>query len=408
MIPNDRHPATVGMAFLALALGLAVLIGCAVPEKRVVQQVPAFHHPRFSDDMGYDGLLHSIQKSLDYLGMKPPDKSYAFGEDTYSAAHLIRSLEKFRDFIQTRPSDHALREFIRSNYRVYRSVGNDASRDVLFTGYYEPFLEGSLQKSDIYRFPVFGLPEDLIKIDLSVFSDKYAGETLTARLADGMIVPYYDRREIEAEGVLNDTAPVLAWLKDSVELFFLQIQGSGRIYLDNGRVINVHYAASNGRPYRSIGKLLIDEGKIPRSEMSMQRIKQYLEAHPEEKEEILFYNPSYVFFKIEEDGPLGYLDVKLTPGRSIALDRRLFPLPSLAFIETEKPLVDGSGRIIGWEKFRRFVVSQDTGGAIRGPGRSDLFWGNGKYAEIAAGHMQHTGQLYLLVLKPESSADIRP
>jgi membrane-bound lytic murein transglycosylase A len=408
MTIHHRFSVSPKMLACILALGLALATGCAVPEKEPVYRVPAFRHPHFSDDMGYDGLLHGIQTSLAYLSLKPPEKSFTFGEDTYSAAHLIRSLETFRDFIQTRPTERDLRQFIRSRYRVYRSAGKDGNRVVLFTGYYEPFLKGSSQKSDIYSVPVFGLPDDLIKIDLSMFSDKYAGEILTARLANGTIVPYYDRREIEAGGVLEDTAPVLAWLEDVVDLFFLQIQGSGRIYLDNGRVLNVHYAASNGRPYRSIGKLLIDEGKIPRSEMSMQRIKQYLQAHPEEKADILYHNPSYVFFQIEEDGPLGYLDVKLTPGRSIAVDRRLFPLPALAFIEAEKPVVDGSGRIIGWENFSRFVVSQDTGGAIRGPGRSDLFWGNGEYAEIAAGHMQHRGSLYLMVLKPEKSASASP
>jgi membrane-bound lytic murein transglycosylase A len=217
-------------------------------------------------------------------------------------------------------------------------------------------------------------------------------------------LPYYDRRQIEKDELLEGRAPVLAWLKDPVDLFFLQIQGSGRIFLDDGSVLNVHYDSTNGKPYRSIGKLLIDEGKIPKSEMSMQQIRSYLRNHPEERDTILFHNPSYVFFKLEPDGPIGYLQVKLTPGRSIAVDYRLFPLPALAYIEAEKPLVGGDGEIIRWERFSRFAVSQDTGGAIRGPARSDLFWGNGTYAEIAAGHMQHEGQLYFLVLKPDKTA----
>ena len=135
--------------------------------------------------------------------------------------------------------------------------------------------------------------------------------------------------------------------------------------------------------------------------MSMQKIREYLNHHPEEIEEILNYNPSYVFFKLVEDSPLGCLNVKLTPGRSIALDRRIFPLPSLAFIEAKKPLVSADGQIREWTDFSRFVSSQDTGGAIRGPGRADLFWGNGKYARIAAGYMQHTGKLYFLILKQD-------
>ena len=133
----------------------------------------------------------------------------------------------------------------------------------------------------------------------------------------------------------------------------------------------------------------------------MQKIRAYLYDYPEEAETVLNYNPSYVFFKIEEDGPIGYLEVKLTPGRSIALDRRLFPLAGLAFIKTHKPLINSSGKIYKWSAFSRFVLNQDTGGAIKGPGRGDLFWGDGTYAEIAAGHMQHHGTLYFLVLKPD-------
>ncbi|PQP33915.1 transglycosylase, partial [Desulfobacteraceae bacterium SEEP-SAG9] len=137
------------------------------------------------------------------------------------------------------------------------------------------------------------------------------------------VTPYHDRREIDNENVLAGKARTIAWVKDPIDLFFLQIQGSGKIYLDNGHTIHIHYHTSNGRAYRSIGKLLIDEGKIPRSEMSMQAIRMYLHTHPEEVQTILNYNPSYIFFKIEDDGPIGYIGEKLTPGRSIAVDWRI-------------------------------------------------------------------------------------
>jgi len=216
------------------------------------------------------------------------------------------------------------------------------------------------------------------------------------------VVPYYERSAIDTEGVLEGRAEVLAWVEDPVDIFFLQIQGSGKVYLDNGEVINVGYQTTNGQPYRSIGKLLIDEEKISVEEMSMQKIREYLHNHPEEIDTVLNHNPSYVFFTIEPDGPLGNINVKLTPGRSIALDRRIFPKAALAFIQTEKPVIDSTGQIHSWLPFTRFALNQDTGGAIRGPGRADLFWGNGPYAEIAAGHLKHTGELYFLVLKPDS------
>ena len=384
-----------------VVLLIVLISGCAGPKDRGLYSLSTMSYPRFADDLGFDGLEHSILKSIEHLNKFPPEKIFMFDKDSYSASHMIKSLQTFLDFVHTKPSDKELKRFIKSNFKVYKSVGNGWRKHVLFTGYYEPLLQGSLYKTEEYRYPILARPEDLMRIDLSLFSTKFEGEKIVGRYDQETIVPYYDRREIEQEGVLDGKTEVLAWVNDPVDLFFLQIQGSGKILLDSGQSLNVHYHETNGQPYRSIGKLLIEQEKIPKSEMSMQKIREYLKEHPEEVDDILNYNPSYIFFKTEEDGPLGYLEVKLTPGRSIAVDRRLFPLPALAFIKTQKPIIDGSGQIIRWIDFGRFVVSQDTGGAIRGPARSDIFWGNGIYAEIAAGHMQHKGNMYFLVLKPE-------
>ncbi len=364
-------------------------------------RIESSDYPEFSDDMDYDGLEHGVLQSILYLNKVPAARTFRFGKDVFDAAHMIRSMEHFLHFIQTKPSKQQLRKYINSNYLVYKSVGSGNPGQVLFTGYYEPLLEGSTEKSTEYRFPIYARPSDLTAIDLSLFLPAFKGKKIIGRYTDQTVVPYYDRSEIEYKGALEGKTAAIAWLKDRVDLFFLQIQGSGKIYLDNGDILHVHYHGTNGRPYRSIGKLLIDTGKIPREEMSMQKIRAYLYDYPEEAETVLNYNPSYVFFKIEEDGPIGYLEVKLTPGRSIALDRRLFPLAGLAFIKTHKPLINSSGKIYKWSAFSRFVLNQDTGGAIKGPGRGDLFWGDGTYAEIAAGHMQHHGTLYFLVLKPD-------
>jgi len=283
---------------------------------------------------------------------------------------------------------------------VYRSTGRETDGQVLFTGYYEPFLNGSLNSSARYAWPLYELPDDLVTVDLGLFSDKFKGEKITGRLSGKTVVPYWERKDIEKSAALRGKARVLAWVDDPVDLFFLQIQGSGKIRLDTGPVINVHYHGSNGRPYRSVGNLLIKRGLIPKQDMSMQRIREYLKAHPNQMDEILNYNPSYVFFKTEPDGPIGSIGVPLTPGRSVAVDRRIFPPTSLVFIQTRKPLVDSNNRITSWDHFSRFALNQDTGGAIVGPGRTDIFWGNGPYAEMAAGHLQHTGNLYFLVLKP--------
>ncbi len=365
-------------------------------------KLPPKLYPEFFDDMGFDGLEHGILQSISYLKKVSPEKQFNFGQDSYDAGHLIKSLEQFLRFIKSGHTIQELQKFVSSNYLVYRYLMKREPVDVLFTGYYEPFLNGSLNKTDNFRFPVYALPNDLKTIDLSLFSSKYKEHKIVGRYTDEPeFVPYFERSEIDELNPLEKKAECLAWVNDKIDLFFLEIQGSGIIYLDNGEKINVHYHASNGRPYRAIGKLLIDQEKILREEMSMQKIREYLSKNPEEIQDILNYNPSYIFFKLEEDGPFGCIGVKLTPGRSIALERKLFPSAALAFIEVQKPLLDGDGNIIEWTDFKRFVLNQDTGGAIRGPGRADLFWGNGTYAEIAAGHMRHKGSMYFLVLKPE-------
>ena len=386
---------------------ILVIFGCAEVTKKpgkdnAMEEISSWSYPDFSDDMGYDGLEHSISKSLAYLNKIPADREFVFGQDRYTAGHLIVSIQQFADFIEEQPTAEELNEYIQANYRVYRSVGRDGWGEVLYTGYYEPHLRGSRFRTEEYQFPIYTKPDDLITIDLALFNEKYNGQRIIGRFTEETVVPYHERSEIDTDGALEGKAEVLAWVADPVDVFFLQIQGSGKVYLDDGDVINVHYHTTNGQPYRSIGKLLIDEEKITVEEMSMQKIREYLNNHPEEMDAVFNYNPSYVFFKIEPEGPLGNINVKLTPGRSIALDRFIFPKGALVFIQTEKPVVDSAGQIHSWQPFSRFALNQDTGGAIRGPGRADLFWGNGPYAEIAAGHLKHIGELYFLVLNPDS------
>jgi membrane-bound lytic murein transglycosylase A len=388
----------------AIALGMVLLLsGCApVKTSTVTETPPALvklspsAYPALADDLNYEGLHHCIQMSLSYLKKLPLDRAFAFGPDSYTAAHLIRSLEVFQDFIQTRPSANQITARVRSDFEVYRA--NGLYEKVLFTGYFEPILKGSLAETPLYRYPLYSRPDDLVTVDLSAFSAKYAGETITGRCTGQTLVPYYDRKTIENRESFKGKA--LAWVGDPVDLFFLHIQGSGKILLDDGNILNVHYLTTNGHPYRSIGKVLIEQGKIPKSEISMQSIRAYLKSHPEEQAEILSANPSYVFFKTETDGPLGNLNVALTPGRSIAVDKKIFPPAALMFINAQKPVMTEAGQPGAWEEFGRFALNQDTGGAIIGPGRADIFWGNGPYAELAAGYLQHRGDMYFLILKP--------
>ncbi len=314
-------------------------------------------------------------------------------------SRVKRSLETFLSLLEENYSWDELAERVREKFIFYQSVGRNTEQEVLFTGYYEPTIMGSLRPDEHYSFPIYGVPDDLVRINLGSFREKYQGEYLVGRYEGKQIVPYYSRQGIDSEGKLTGKGYELIWVADSLERFFLQIQGSGLIRLVDGGFVRVNYAASNGWPYRSIGKLMIDKRMIPKEAMSMQAIRRYLRKHPAETAEILNYNPSYVFFRKVDEGPLGSISVPLTAGRSIATDPRLFPRGALAFIECEKPIFAEDGVILGWQPFGRYVLNQDTGGAIRGPGRVDLFWGNGPYSRIAAGHLKHTGNLYFLLLR---------
>jgi membrane-bound lytic murein transglycosylase A len=391
----------------AAAATLLALAGCGWFQPPEPAPVPALirlevnAYPDFADGFFLDNLSYGIGKSLEYLQRVPAERTFRFGEDEYDALHLIRSLEVLRAFVEERHGPREINSFIARRFRVYRSTGGPESGKVLFTGYYEPHLSGSRTPDEHYRYPVYALPRDLLVIDLTPFSKELAGKRIVGRVQGDTLVPYPDRQAIEADAEFERVAAPIAWVDDRIDLFFLQIQGSGRIYLETGGFIRVHYHGANGRPYRSIGRLLIDQGKIPAEEMSMQRIKAYLQTHPEEVDAVLNHNPSYVFFKTETSGPIGALGVDLTPGRSVAVDRRVFPMAAPAFFQTRIPVVDGSGRIDRWMDFSAFALNQDTGGAIRGAGRVDVFWGNGPYARIAAGYMQHKGNFYLLVLDNE-------
>jgi membrane-bound lytic murein transglycosylase A len=242
-------------------------------------------------------------------------------------------------------------------------------------------------------------------IELDRFDgNKFHGERLVGRLEKNSVVPYYSRSEIDGKRALerNGAKPTmpLVWLRDPVDCFFLHIQGSGAIRLyPGGPLMRVGYAGVNGRPYHSIGNDLIDSGAISPEEMSLQAIREYLRAHPESQDEIMWKNGSYVFFKWISQGPVGSLAVVLTAARSIATDPRFHPRGAFAFLVSEKPVYDSSGKFLRWERFGRWVLNQDTGGAIKGPGRIDLFCGTGEEAEKIAGPMKQHGELYYLIKK---------
>ncbi len=343
-------------------------------------------------------LIDAIDFSLSYFNRLEPETSFVFGTDRFTARQLKESLEDFKQKLWEYGLTDRFFQYVNESYTFYKS----AADEVLFTGYYEALLKGSLKKSETYCYPLYKTPEDLVRIDLSRFSvyNKYRGlpRVLKGRIVkEKRVVPYYSRQEIDSKQKLAEKDLEIVWIDNPIDVFFLQIQGSGIVRLDTGEKMRVNYAESNGHAYRAIGRLMVERGVLTLENASMQSIRTYLEAHPGEVDEIFNYNPSYVFFREVEEGPIGCFGVPVTSFRSIATDRGLFPGGGLCYIETELPEFDEENQIKGWKPYRGFVLNQDTGGAIRTPRRVDLFTGNGEASELVAGHMKRKGMFYFLI-----------
>ena len=353
-----------------------------------------------SDKGSLSELLNSLENSSSYFNKIPENTIFWFGKNSYSRDDMRASLNYFRSGLQKFGLTKRFFRYVKDNFNFYSS----ASEEVLYTGYFEAILKGEKEKTSKFRYPVYKKPDDLVIIELNDFSFIKEKEglpnTLIGRLTgDNKVIPFYSREEIDNNNVLSGKGLEIAWIDDPVSLFFMHIQGSGIIEFRNGEKIRVNYDGSNGHPYRAIGKYLVSKGVCTYKELSMQLIKNYIGDNPDEAEEIFNYNPSYIFFRIVEDGPVGSLGVPVTPYRTIATDRYLFPRGAICYIDTKIPDFDEKGNSIGFKHFSGFVMNQDTGGAIRSPSRADIFTGNGENSELVAGHLKEKGKLYFLVKK---------
>ena len=349
--------------------------------------------------MDIGSFEQAAEYNLEYLNRLKPEYMFKYGPDEFSRDQVIASQKTLLDILKNSKGPKEIGKKIKKQFTLYRAAGRAGNKKILFTGYFEPVYDARRTSDDEYRYPIYRQPDDLIKVDLSLFRDKYKGESIVARIDGKQVLPYYSRMEIEDQKILDNKNLEIAWLKDPIDVAFLQIQGSGRLKMVDGSFLSVGYDSSNGRRYKSIGQYLIENECMTKEEMSMQNIRSYLSLHPEILNDTLNYNPSYIFFRVLDRGPLGNIGVPLTPGRSIALDSRLFPKGAICFVKSEKPVEDSNGEIEKWEKFSRFMINQDTGGAITGAGRADIFWGSGDYAELAAGHMKQEGELFVLIKK---------
>ena len=284
----------------------------------------------------------------------------------------------------------AARQFFESAFVPWLVHNAEGGTEGLVTGYYEPLLHGSRVFGRTYRYPIYGVPPDLLVIDLAESNPDLKGIRLRGRMQDKKVVPYYTRSEIE-----RGRAPLrgreILWVDDPIELFFLHVQGSGRVRLPGGETVRIGFAEHNGHPYKSIGKVLVERGELAADKASMQGIKQWAARNPNRMAALLQLNPAYVFFRELPDsplGPIGALGVPLTPGRSIAVDAMATPLGTPVFLSTSSPL--------STRPLNRLVVAQDTGSAIKGAVRADFFWGFGDEAGQSAGRMRQSGRMWIL------------
>lgn len=333
--------------------------------------------------------LAAFRRSCAALAARPANTSMG----TY-AGTAADWREPCRAASQSAPDAAAARAYF-EHWFAPLSVGAGELRDGLFTGYYEPQLRASRTRHGRYQTPVYGLPADLVTVDLGAFRDALSGERISGRVQGHRLVPYATRAEIDAEGL--ETAPMLFFCDDAVAVFFLHIQGSGRVRFDDGTTARVAYAGENGRRYTAIGRTLIAQGALARDEVSLQSIRAWLRAHPGPARAVMENDASFIFFRESPVGDPalgspGAENVALTPGASIAVDARIHPLGAPFFVATDLP---DSGK-----RLRRLFVAQDIGGAIRGPVRADIFWGFGAGAELLAGRMKQTGRLFVLLPKP--------
>ena len=373
------RPALAGLVLLSL------LSACARPPDRLTLTSGSFDTlPGWQqDDQGAALAAFDRSCALILTAKQPPDTSLGIAgtlADWQGPCTAAAAVD--------RSDPAAPRQFFEAWFNLYRA-GNNGRSQGLFTGYYEPELRGARQPGGAYATPLLRRPPDLVMVDLGQFRPDWRGERIAGHAVNGRLLPFESRAEIE-HGALDRQHLAFLWVDDPVDAFFLQIQGSGRVRLPDGTMVQVGYDGQNGKPYVPIGRLLLERGVLTRDNVSMQAIRAWIKANPEAGAALMDENPSYVFFReISGDGPLGAQGVALTAERSLAVDRDFVPLGVPIWLDAD----------LAGEKLQRLLVAQDTGGAIRGPVRGDVFWGFGPEAEARAGTMKAAGEYYLLLPK---------
>ena len=356
------------------------------PGESGLELLPASQHPRFHiGQSNVADIRKGIQHSLKYL--RAPSAAQHYPMDGIRQAQVVLGLEKLDRFFaqQPRASASALQDYVRRHFKVYRSVGYNGRGNVLFTAYYTPIFKASKKRHGPYQYPLYKRPADLV-------SGKTGKELSQRKLTNGQLVTYPDRATIERSKMLKGTE--LCYLTSAFDAYVIHVQGSARLRLEDGSLWEIGYNGTNGHEYKSVPLKLVKDGKMKESEISLQNLRRYFQRRPHEIDRYINHNPRFVFFKATKGGPFGSLGQQVTADVSIATDKSIFPRGALCWVETKSP-----NQQLQQKHYAAFRLDQDTGGAIRAPGRCDLYMGIGAEAEHRAGRQLAQGYLYYLIAK---------
>lgn len=373
------------------AATVAILSSCATQKSEEKAPALELKAARYSDLRGWGSddmqtFIEGFSRSCARILKADSAKQFGALKEAGTYKDWQEACRSFESEGKTNP-----RRFFEDNFIPFAVTAEGESKG-LFTGYYEASLRGSSVRTDKYRYPLHSRPNDLVMVDLGLFREDFKGERIAGRVEEGNLKPYEARAQI-IDGDWPHTDKVLVWVDDAVDAFFVQIQGSGVVEIADGSTMRIGYAGQNGHPYYAVGRELIKRGELTKETVSMQSIRAWLKAHPDQADEIMNTNKSYVFFKVlEGDGPLGGENVPLTAQRSLAVDRSLLSYGLPLWVDIAPPNADAA-------PIRRLMIAQDTGGAIRGPVRGDVFWGFGPQAESIAGVMKSEGRYWVLLPK---------
>lgn len=397
---------------LSAAALACLLAGCAaVPDrggkpppsrtKRAVELVPPDRWPDMSDGLPVESLAAAAESSIAFLEASE-QKLYRFGDRRIGTGLLLETARELLRIRRESKNPGELASRLKAGFDLYR-VGSPKTGEAHFSSYYQPVLRASRKRSGEFRYPLYRKPPDMIEADLGAFDPKLKGRTAIGRMDGRRFVPYFDRRDIDVRKTLEGKGLEIAYLSSGFDRLNIHIQGSGILRFRDGTEALARYAATNGLPYKSVGMSVVGAGVMTREEITAEKLKKYLAEHPEGEAWLISRNPRYTFFELVPlpDGkePFGSAGQPLVAGRSIAVDPKATPLGATAYLTFPMIQADEAGRFLGKRPARRFVMCHDTGGAIKGPGRVDLYVGHGSEAESTARNVWERGRLYVLLKK---------